>query len=83
MDGGAGRARQRRARAAPTRSSALALGATAVGIGRPYAYGLAVGEDRAFAEVVRNHLAEFDVTMALTGCRTLADVTRERLVPAP
>jgi isopentenyl diphosphate isomerase/L-lactate dehydrogenase-like FMN-dependent dehydrogenase len=30
--------------------------------------------------VLRNLRAELDLTMALTGCRTLADITRDRLV---
>jgi lactate 2-monooxygenase len=62
---------------------ALALGADAVGIGRPHVYGLALAGADGVAEVLRNIRAELDLTMALTGCRTLADVTRERLVPAP
>ena len=33
--------------------------------------------------MLRNIRAELDLTMALTGCRTLADVTRDRLVEAP
>ena len=35
------------------------------------------------SEVLRNIRAELDLTMALTGCRTLADITRDRLVEAP
>ena len=62
---------------------ALALGADAVGIGRPHVYGLALAGAEGVAEVLRNIRAELDLTMALTGCRTLADITRERLVPAP
>ena len=62
---------------------ALALGADAVGIGRPHVYGLALAGAEGVAEVLRNIRAELDLTMALTGCRTVADVTRERLVPAP
>ena len=62
---------------------ALALGADAVGIGRPYVYGLALAGEEGVAEVLRNIRAELDLTMALTGCRTLADVTRDLLVEAP
>jgi len=62
---------------------ALALGADAVGIGRPHVYGLALAGAEGVAEVLRNIRAELDLTMALTGCRTLADVTRELLVAAP
>ena len=62
---------------------ALALGADAVGVGRPHVYGLALAGAEGVAEVLRNIAAELDLTMALTGCRTLADVTRDRLVEAP
>ena len=62
---------------------ALALGADAVGIGRPHVYGLALAGAEGVAEVLRNIQAELDLTMALTGCRTLAEVTRDRLVEAP
>lgn len=62
---------------------ALALGATAVSVGRAYVWGLAIAGAEGVAEVLRNIRAELDVTMALTGCRTLAEVTRDRLVPAP
>lgn len=58
---------------------ALALGADAVGIGRPFVHGLALRGEEGVRAVVRHVLAELDLTMALTGCRTLADVTRERL----
>ena len=60
---------------------ALALGATAVGIGRPHVYGLALAGDDGVSEVLRNIRAELDVTMALTGCRTLADITDDLVRP--
>ena len=62
---------------------ALALGADAVGIGRPHVYGLAIAGQAGVAEVLRTSAAELDLTLALTGCRTLADITRDRLVEAP
>ena len=62
---------------------ALALGATAVGIGRPYAYGLAVAGQEGVREVVRNHIAELDVTMALAGHRSVAEIGRDSLRAAP
>jgi lactate 2-monooxygenase len=62
---------------------ALALGATAVGIGRPHVYGLALGGAEGVAEVLRNLVAELDLTMALTGCRSRADLTPDRLVRTP
>lgn len=46
---------------------AIALGATAVGIGRPYVYGLAVAGQAGVEEVITNLIAEFDITMGLAG----------------
>jgi lactate 2-monooxygenase len=54
---------------------ALALGATAVGIGRPYAYGLAIGGADGIVHVLRSILAEADLIMAVDGYPTLADLT--------
>ncbi|UQX09737.1 alpha-hydroxy-acid oxidizing protein [Candidatus Mycobacterium methanotrophicum] len=54
---------------------ALALGATAVGIGRPYAYGLALGGVDGIVHVLRALLAEADLTMAVDGYASLADLT--------
>jgi lactate 2-monooxygenase len=62
---------------------ALALGADAVCLGRPYAYGLAVAGRRGVAEVVANLLADFELTMALSGCRTVGDITADSLLPDP
>ena len=53
---------------------ALALGATAVGVGRPYAYGLALGGAEGAAHVLRCLLAEADLLMAVNGYPTIADV---------
>ena len=58
---------------------ALALGATAVAIGRPYAYGLAVGGEEGVREAVRNVLAELDITLGLSGHTSLAEVGLEAL----
>lgn len=54
---------------------ALALGATAVGVGRPYAYGLAFGGEDGLVHVLRSLLAETDLIMAVDGYRSLADLT--------
>jgi lactate 2-monooxygenase len=59
---------------------ALALGADAVGVGRPHVYGLALAGEDGVTEVLRNLAAELDLTMALSGCRSLADLTPDRLV---
>ncbi|MDQ3079363.1 MAG: alpha-hydroxy-acid oxidizing protein [Pseudomonadota bacterium] len=53
---------------------ALALGARAVGVGRPYAYGLALGGAEGAAHVLRCILAEADLLMAVNGYPTIADV---------
>lgn len=58
---------------------ALALGATAVGIGRPYAYGLAIGSTAGVVHVLRSILAEADLIMAVDGYPRLADLTPEAL----
>ncbi|MFJ7246722.1 alpha-hydroxy-acid oxidizing protein [Kitasatospora sp. NPDC098652] len=59
---------------------ALALGATAVGIGRPYAYGLALEGTDGIVHVLRSLLAEADLLMAVDGYPALADLTPEALV---
>jgi len=46
---------------------ALALGAQAVLIGRPFVYGLALGGQQGVEHVLRCLLAEFDITMLLSG----------------
>jgi lactate 2-monooxygenase len=58
---------------------ALALGATAVAVGRPYAYGLAIGGTDGIIHVLRSILAEADLIMAVDGYPTLADLTRDSL----
>jgi lactate 2-monooxygenase len=61
---------------------ALALGARATLIGRPYAYGLAIAGEEGVREVVRNLAGDFDLTMGLAGYRSVAEITRDALVPA-
>lgn len=53
---------------------ALALGATAVAIGRPYAYGLGLAGEAGVREVVRNLLAELDITLGLSGHTSIAEL---------
>ena len=53
---------------------ALAIGARAVGIGRPYSYGLAIGGADGCAHVLRSILAEADLMMAVNGWPTIAAV---------
>jgi len=58
---------------------ALAMGAAAVGVGRPYAYGLALGGVDGIVHVLRCLLAEADLFMAVDGFRTRADLRPELL----
>lgn len=59
----------------------LALGATAVGIGRPYAYGLTLGGTDGIVHVLRTMLAEADLLMAVDGYPDRADLTPAALHP--
>ena len=54
---------------------AIALGADAVCIGRPYAYGLAIAGEKGVYEVIRNFMADFEFTMALSGCKDIKDIS--------
>ncbi len=58
---------------------ALALGATAVGIGRAWLYGLAIAGEDGARQVLRDIVAETDLVLGLSGHRTLADLTPEAL----
>jgi lactate 2-monooxygenase len=62
---------------------AVARGADAVLYGRPYVYGLGLGGQAGVEHVLRCLLGELDVTMALAGRRTLAELDREVLAPNP
>jgi lactate 2-monooxygenase len=53
---------------------ALALGADAVLLGRPYAYGLAVGGREGVEAVIRHLIADTDLTLALVGAREVAEL---------
>jgi len=64
-------------------AKALALGATAVGVGRPYAYGLALAGTDGVVHVLRSLLAELDLIMAVDGYPTVADLTPDALRPVP
>lgn len=54
---------------------ALALGATAVCIGRPYVYGLALAGAKGVYSVLQNFMADFELTMGLAGCRSVREIT--------
>lgn len=54
--------------------TALAAGATATLLGRPYIWGLATGGAMGVAHVLRLTRDELEMTMALAGCATLAQI---------
>jgi isopentenyl diphosphate isomerase/L-lactate dehydrogenase-like FMN-dependent dehydrogenase len=62
---------------------ALALGARAVLVGRPFAYGLAHGGEAGVRHVLRSLLADFDLTVGLSGHRTVGELNRELLAHRP
>jgi lactate 2-monooxygenase len=62
---------------------ALALGARAVLLGRPYVYGLALGGELGVRHVLRGLLAELDLTVALSGYRSLDELSPDALCPSP
>ncbi len=49
----------------------LCLGASAVMIGRPYVYGLALAGAEGVEQVIRNLAADFELTMRLCGCQSV------------
>ena len=53
---------------------ALALGADAVGIGRPYVYALAAAGETGVVQLLQNMIAELQLTMCLSGVRTLEEI---------
>ena len=62
---------------------ALALGADAVLLGRPYLWGLALGGQEGVETVLRSFLAEFDLTMALSGHGRVAELEQSALRAMP
>jgi lactate 2-monooxygenase len=59
---------------------ALALGANAVCLGRPFVWGLALDGQAGVEQVLRCLLAEFDLTLALSGYTTVEQVDRGALI---
>jgi isopentenyl diphosphate isomerase/L-lactate dehydrogenase-like FMN-dependent dehydrogenase len=62
---------------------ALALGADATLVGRPYLWGLALGGEDGVRAVLRTLLAELDLTLALSGHPTVAEIGRDSLARSP
>ena len=63
-------------------AKALALGAKAVGIGRPWGYGLAIAGAAGVEEVMRGLASDFELTLRLSGHRSVAELGRESLAEA-
>lgn len=59
---------------------ALALGASGVFIGRPVLFALAAHGEPGVHKVLQMLRDEFELTMALSGCRSLKDITRDHIV---
>jgi isopentenyl diphosphate isomerase/L-lactate dehydrogenase-like FMN-dependent dehydrogenase len=59
---------------------AIALGAQAVLLGRPYIWGLALAGEAGVRDVLLNFLADLDLTLALSGCASFAEVDVTTLV---
>jgi lactate 2-monooxygenase len=61
---------------------ALALGATAVGIGRPYAYAMSYGGAESLTHYLKSFLAEFDLTLSICGFEDIASLKAAGVQPA-
>jgi isopentenyl diphosphate isomerase/L-lactate dehydrogenase-like FMN-dependent dehydrogenase len=61
---------------------ALPLGASAVLLGRPYDYGLALAVEQGVQKVIRNLIADMDLTIALSGRKSVVELDRTLLVEA-
>ncbi|XP_061373819.1 glycolate oxidase 1-like [Gastrolobium bilobum] len=59
---------------------ALALGACGVFIGRPVLFSLAADGEAGVRKVLQMLRDEFELTMALSGCRSLNEITRDHVV---
>ena len=59
---------------------AISLGAKSVLLGRPLMWGLAIEGQAGVEEVLRRFLAELDLTIALSGCASLSDLTPSMLI---
>ena len=60
---------------------ALALGANAVLIGRAFMWGLAASGEKGVTQVLSMLRNELELAMALCGCRSVAEVSRELVQP--
>lgn len=70
-------------RRGPDAFKALSLGARAVLLGRLYMWGLAIAGEAGVREVLANFLADLDLTFALSGYASVAELDASALQPAP
>ncbi len=61
---------------------ALALGADAVCLGRPYVYALALAGEEGVRQLLLNYRADFELTMALSGCKSVDEIKPDTLLIA-
>ncbi|KAK4398251.1 (S)-2-hydroxy-acid oxidase GLO1 [Sesamum angolense] len=59
---------------------ALALGASGIFIGRPVVFSLAAEGEAGVRKVLQMLREELELTMALSGCRSLSQITRDRII---
>ena len=59
--------------------TAVALGASAVLLGRPFAWGLALAGEEGVRQVISDVLGEFDLTLGLTGHTAVPQLTKDVL----
>ncbi|PSR96471.1 Peroxisomal (S)-2-hydroxy-acid oxidase [Actinidia chinensis var. chinensis] len=59
---------------------ALALGASGIFIGRPVVFSLAAEGEAGVRKVLQMLREEFELTMALSGCRSLKEITRDHIL---
>lgn len=59
---------------------ALAMGATAVGVGKPIFFALAVGGMQGVVRMLEIFKTETETAMALCGCRTVDDITSDLVI---
>ena len=58
---------------------AIALGAKAVCLGRPWVYGLALEGEAGVDAVLKNLMADFELTMGLAGCKSVSEIDKKML----
>jgi L-lactate dehydrogenase (cytochrome) len=59
--------------------TAVALGASAVLLGRPFAWGLALAGEEGVRQVISDVMGEFDLTLGLTGHTAVGQLSKDVL----